>query len=184
MVPYHVLRQHWLMCKYFNSNKLQVLLQNPKRVDGRYSDAPLHKHDYCFAMGLPFIPVFFQSAQYLDMEGRKELKDLISIYKKNREKMFECYTFPIGDIPSNESWSGFQMLNDEKTEGFFLLFREIHNMEPNKTIQVKFLAGKKVQLMNLKTGDSVQSYVAQDGNISFEIKNPADYLYLYYKVIS
>ena len=57
-------------------------------------------------------------------------------------------------------------------------------MEPNKTIQVKFLAGKKVQIMNLKTGDSVQSYVAQDGNISFEIKNPADYLYLYYKVIS
>ena len=26
MVPYHVLRQHWLMSKYFNSNKLQVLL--------------------------------------------------------------------------------------------------------------------------------------------------------------
>lgn len=66
MVPYHVLRQHWLMSKYFNSNKLQVLLQNPKRADARYSDANQHGHGYCFAMGLPFIPVFFQSAQYLD----------------------------------------------------------------------------------------------------------------------
>ena len=29
MVPYQVLRQHWLMAKYFPANKLQVMLQNP-----------------------------------------------------------------------------------------------------------------------------------------------------------
>lgn len=183
MVPYHVLRQHWLMCKYFNSNKLQVLLQNPKRVDGRYSDAPLHKHDYCFAMGLPFIPVFFQSAQYLDIEGRKELKNLISIYKKNREKMFECYTFPIGDIPSNESWSGFQMINDKKTEGFFLLFRELHNTESNKTIQVKFLANKKIRIKNLRTGVIEEQNTNSDGNLKFSIQEKADFLFLSYQVL-
>lgn len=183
MVPYHVLRQHWLMCKYFNSNKLQVLLQNPKRVDGRYSDAPLHKHDYCFAMGLPFIPVFFQSAQYLDIEGRKELKNLISIYKKNREKMFECYTFPIGDIPSNESWSGFQMINDKKTEGFFLLFRELHNTESNKTIQVKFLANKKIRIKNLRTGVIEEQNTNSDGNLQFSIQEKADFLFLSYQVL-
>ena len=72
MVPYQVLRQHWLMSKYFNSNKLQVLLQNPKRANPERSDAPLHSHSYCFAMGMPFIPCFFQSGQYLDEQGKDD----------------------------------------------------------------------------------------------------------------
>lgn len=58
MVPYQVLMQHWLMSKYFNSNKLQVLLQNPKRVNPKLSDAPDHSHSYCFAMGFPLVPCF------------------------------------------------------------------------------------------------------------------------------
>lgn len=62
MVPFQVLRQHWLMAKYFPANKLQVLLQNPKRVRTDISDAHRHGHGYCFAMGLPFVPCFFQSA--------------------------------------------------------------------------------------------------------------------------
>ncbi len=183
MVPYHVLRQHWLMCKYFNSNKLQVLLQNPKRVDKRYSDAPLYDHDYCFAMGLPFIPVFFQSAQYLDMEGRKELKELISVYKEHREKMFDCYTFPIGDIPSNQSWSGFQMIDNECSEGFFLLFREMHNIESEKTIQVKFLANKKIKITNLRTEETEVKIVDGDGGVQFSIQNPADFSFLKFQVL-
>lgn len=97
--------------------------------------------------------------------------------------MFECYTFPIGDIPSNESWSGFQMLNDEKTEGFFLLFREIHNMEPNKTIQVKFLADKKVRIKNLRTGAVQEQNVDSNGNLQFSIQKKADFLFLSYQVL-
>lgn len=84
MVPYQVLMQHWLMSKYFNSNKLQVLLQNPKRTNPQLSDAPQHSHSYTFAMGLPFVPCFFQSGQYLDPDGKTELKDFISLYKKHR----------------------------------------------------------------------------------------------------
>ncbi len=76
-VPYHVLRQHWFMAKYFPSNKLQVLLQNPKRTRKDFSDASRHGHGYCFAMGIPFVPCFFQLAQYLDDDGKKELKPLL-----------------------------------------------------------------------------------------------------------
>lgn len=182
MVPYHVLRQNWLMTRYFNSNKLQVLLQNPKRADARYSDAPLHSHSYCFAMGLPFVPVFFQSAQYLDPEGRKELKNLISIYRQNREKMFDCYTFPIGETPSNASWSGFQMTDNSLKEGFILLFREIHNTEPEKSLQLKFLAGKTLTIKNLMTGNTEKKTADKNGTFSFSIEQPADFLFLQYKV--
>lgn len=183
MVPYHVLRQHWLMCKYFNSNKLQVLLQNPKRVDNRYSDAPLHRHDYCFAMGLPFIPVFFQSAQYLDEEGRCELKKLISVYREYREKMFQSYTFPVGETPSNGSWSGFQMIDEDMSEGFFLLFRELYNAESEKVIQMKFLAGKSLKIENLRTGRREEKVVDAEGNVRFSIPDAADFLFLRFRVI-
>lgn len=183
MVPYHVLRQHWLMSKYFNSNKLQVLLQNPKRVDTRYSDADKHGHGYCFAMGLPFIPVFFQSAQYLDEAGRQELKSLISLYKGHREKMFDCYSFPIGETPTNASWAGFQFINDKQDEGYLLLFRELHNGEVNKPIQLKFLAGKKLKISNLKSKQTKEVEVSRDGFVTFTIDNPADYSFLQYKVM-
>lgn len=184
MVPYHVLRQHWLMCKYFNSNKLQVMLQNPKRVDGRYSDAPQHGHAYCFAMGLPFIPVFFQSAQYLDDEGRRELKQLISTYRDNRRKMFECYTFPIGDMPSNGSWSGFQMADESQREGFILLFREMHNAEAERSVRLKFLAGRRVRISDLRNGQSSEQQADDEGNMTFTINDPADFLFLRYKVVN
>ena len=183
MVPYHVLRQHWLMSKYFNSNKLQVMLQNPKRTNRDRSDAYLHSHSYCFAMGLPFIPVFFQSAQFLDDQGKQELKQLISVYKKYREDMFKCYAFPVGDVPSNDNWSGFQMVDEKLNKGYILLFRELHNREVKKEINLKFLANRTIILTNLETGKVTQQLVKSDGTTSFSLKDPATYLYLQYSVI-
>ena len=182
MVPYHVLRQHWLMSKYFNSNKLQVMLQNPKRADKARSDAYLHSHSYCFAMGLPFIPNFFQSAQFLDKEGHDQLKQLISVYKKVRTDMFNCYTFPIGGLPANDSWSGFQMVDGSMGRGYILLFRELHNNEAQKEISLKFLGNKTIQLTNLETGKETLQKVKSDGTTSFSLMEPASYLFLQYSV--
>ncbi|WP_274956792.1 hypothetical protein [Millionella massiliensis] len=183
MVPYHVLRQHWLMSKYFNSNKLQVLLQNPKRADARYSDANQHGHGYCFAMGLPFIPVFFQSAQYLDEPGRAELKELIALYKKHREAMFSCYSFPIGETPTNASWAGFQFIDDAQQSGYLLLFRELHNTQPTHSVQLKFVAGKTLQITDLRNQTVREVEVNPEGYATFTIDQPADYAYLQYKVL-
>jgi len=182
MVPYHVLRQHWVMSKYFNSNKLQVMLQNPKRSNPQLSDAFEHSHSYCFAMGLPFIPVFFQSAQFLDDQGKQELKQLISVYKKYREDMFLCYSFPVGDIPSNDSWSGFQMVDDQLKNGYLLLFRELHNAETQKTITLKFLSNKTISITNLENGKVSHKKVSSNGEVSFLLKDPASYLFLKYSV--
>ena len=182
MVPYHVLRQHWIMSKYFNSNKLQVLLQNPKRTNKERSDAFLHSHSYCFAMGMPFIPCFFQSAQFLDEAGQKELKKLIAVYKKYREDMFSCYTFPVGEVPSNDSWSGFQMVNEKATGGYLLLFREIHNTESKKSVVLKFLANKTITITNLENGNVSRQKVSANGDVEFELKDQASYLFIKYNV--
>lgn len=183
MVPFHVLRQHWLMTKYFPANKLQVMLQNPKRV-GQYSDGRQHGHGYCFAMGLPFVPCFFQSGQYLDAEGKRELKELIALYKSCREDLFTSTTFPIGDLPDNESWSGFQMVSTAKLgAGHLLLFRELHNGETSHAIQLKFLAGKNLKIENLRSGESRTVAVSDSGAVEFTIPTPADYQLLRYTVL-
>jgi hypothetical protein len=184
MVPYQVLRQHWLMTRYFNSNKLQVMLQNPKRTNPERSDAPLHSHTYCFAMGVPFVPCFFQSAQYLDAQGQEELKNFIALYKKHREAIFHCYTFPIGDKPDNQSWSGFQMMNeDDKNSNYILLFRELHNTQARKSIPLKLLSGKKIRISNIETGKNSIQKVSADGIVRFSIKLPGGYLFLKYAVM-
>lgn len=183
MVAYHVLRQNWLMSKYFNSNKLQVLLQNPKRVDRTRSDAYLHSHAYCFAQGVPFIPVFFQSAQYLDESGRKELKEFIAMYKQHRKELFLSYSFPIGDIPTNDSWAGYQFVNENNDKGYFLLFRELHNQQLKKEVCLKFLAGKNIELTDIRTGKTYKRQVSPTGYLEFEIEQPADYSFIQYKVL-
>lgn len=184
MVPYQVLRQHWLMSKYFNSNKLQVLLQNPKRSNPERSDAPLHSHSYCFAMGVPFVPCFFQSGQFLDEQGQKELKNFINLYKEHRNAIFNCYTFPIGEKPDNQSWSGFQMVNeDDQSSNYILLFRELHNTQDQKLIQLKMLAGKSIKITNIETGDNSVYTVAVDGSIPFTIQKAGSYLFLRYTVL-
>lgn len=185
MVPYQVLMQHWLMAKYFNSNKLQVMLQNPKRVNGDLSDAPAHSHSYCFAMGLPFVPCFFQSGQYLDPEGTEEMKQFIGLFKKHQENIFTAYTFPVGDLPDNETWSGFQMVSEDGVNNnYLLLFRELHNKEAVKKIQLKFLAGKTIKITNVKTGVTETKKVDKNGALTFTISKPADFLFLKYDVAS
>ena len=182
MVPFQVLRQHWVMTKYFPANKLQVMLQNPKRV-GKYSDGRQHGHGYCFAMGLPFEPVFFQSAQYLDAEGRKELKELIAVYKHSRDDIYTSLTFPIGDEPDNASWSGFQMVSTQRNGGHLLVFRELHNAETAHKITLKFLAGKTIVLTDLLHDIAPRTVqVGADGAVPFEIAQPADYRFLRYEV--
>ncbi len=182
-VPYQVLRQHWYMAKYFPSNKLQVMLQNPKRTRRDVSDAYLHSHGYCFAMGLPFVPEFFQSAQYLDEEGQKELTKLISVYKEARPDIFTSTTFPIGEEPSNASWTGFQMVSTTRENGgHLLIFRELHDTRETAGVQLKFLAGKTLMLTNLLTGELSEANVDADGKVQLHIEKPADYRLLKYSV--
>jgi hypothetical protein len=160
------------------------MMQNPKRVNPKLSDAPQHSHAYSFAMGVPFIPCFFQSGQLLDPAGQEELKTFISKYKTHRESIFQCYSFPIGDKPDNKSWSGFQMVSEAgQKNNYLLLFRELHNNESVKKLNLKFLAGKTIKITNVETNAVITQKVDHEGNIDFKIMNPAGYLFLQYEVV-
>ena len=137
-----------------------------------------------FAMGLPFVPCFFQSAQYLDEAGRSEMRDLIRVFKTCREDIFTSLTFPLGDLPDNASWSGFQMVSTQRQGGHLLLFRELHNAEARHALQLKFLAGKTITLTDLQHTTAPQTMtVGADGSATLEIPGPADYRLWRYEVI-
>ena len=182
-VPYQVLRQHWLMAKYIPSNKLQVMLQNPKRTRKDLSDASQHGHGYCFAMGLPFVPCFFQLAQNLADDETRELAVLIAAYKHHRNEIFTSTTYPIGFEPNNASWTGFQMVSSSRNgSGYFLIFRELHNGNAKAVVPLKFLAGKSLDLTNLITGETQEVSVSGDGTAEFTIPTPADYRFYHYRI--
>jgi hypothetical protein len=159
------------------------MLQNPKRVDREKSDAWQHSHGYCFAMGLPFVPCFFQLAQFLDAEGQAELKALIALYKQHREEIFTSYTFPIGQKPDNASWSGFQLAKPDGRGGHLLVFRELHNEQPQNALQVKFLSGKRITLRDLRKETSETITVPSSGLIDLTIDQPADYAFYQYEIL-
>jgi hypothetical protein len=97
--------------------------------------------------------------------------------------MFKCYTFPVGDVPSNDSWSGFQMVNEQANKGYLLLFRELHNNETEKEISLKFLTNKRIRITNLEDGKVLQQKVNVNGGVVFSLPNRASYLFFQYELL-
>ena len=99
--------------------------------------------------------------------------------------MFTAYTFPIGEQPDNESWSGFQMVSETGLKNnYLLLFRELHNKEPVKKIQLKYLAGKTIKITDLRTGEKLIKTADANGYFNFSISHAADFLWLKYEVVT
>jgi hypothetical protein len=107
---------------------------------------------------------------------------LIYAYKKQRTEMYKGYIFPIGDLPNDASWTGFQNYNPESSSGYLTLFREINNTDVSKEIKLVFLKGKTLQITNLLTGTTETTKVDINGNASFSMSNPASYLFLKYTI--
>jgi hypothetical protein len=131
-------------------------------------------------MGVPFVPCFFQSAQFLDAAGRDELRKFIALYKLHREAIFTSCTFPIGDLPDNASWSGFQTYAPERTNDHLLLFRELHNGEGKRSLRLMFLAGQEIVLTDLESGEKRTVRVPADGLVEFTMPQAAGYRFFQY----
>jgi hypothetical protein len=146
-----------------------------------YSNAHLCGNLYSFAIAMMSSPLFFQETWKYNPEVREPLRNIISIYKKHCVEMNNCYVFPIGDLPNDASWTGFQNYNPETSTGYLTIFREINNAQSGKTIKLKFLSGKSVELENLLTGETQTIKVDANGNALFSMANPASFLFIRYK---
>jgi hypothetical protein len=181
-IPHLMLREAWQVAKYLNLNKFQVNVQNIDLVLPTHSDAYKHNHPYTVAIALMANPLFFQETHYYSHKARKEIRDLLTIYKKYRDEIYQGYVFPISEKPDNKSWPAFQCHLPNTNAGYLMIFRELENKQTEKQIMLKFLAGKTIKIKNLITNEKQTKKLNNLAQTTFNIENPANFLFLRYEI--
>ncbi|VGO15657.1 hypothetical protein PDESU_04242 [Pontiella desulfatans] len=180
--PTLMLRENRELSTYVNLNKFELPIQNFARVNKQKSDAHLHGHAYEVALGLMGIPTFFQTTYHYEGDARKEVRELVGLYRQNQRELYNRFVFAIGDEPDNAAWSGFQWLAPGSDEGYLLIFRERENQERSKQVNLRGVdAGVPIRVVNLRTGKAGSLPVDASGAVNLEINDPADFLFMKYK---
>ena len=180
-IPWLALRDFWQLSRYNNLAKWQLTTQNPEVVKPELSDAGQHSVSYCTATTFMGIPEFLLITRYYSEGARKELRDLLSRYKRNRKEIFAGMVFPVGEKPSNASWSGFQSYDPEKRTGHLLVFRERLNQDAARKLAIRFLPpGTKLAMEDVRTGAGTRVTVGEGRTIQLGIARPADFVFLRY----
>jgi hypothetical protein len=181
--PTLMLRENRELSRYVNLNKFELPIQNFQRVNKQKSDAHLYGHAYEVALGLMGIPTFFQTTYYYEGDARKEIRELVDLYKQHQQELYTRYVFAIGDEPDGASWSGFQWLAPSSDEGYLLIFRERNNSNEQKTLALMNVKeGQQIHLVDLRSGRKGSLAIGENGGVPLQIKRAADFLFLKYSV--
>ncbi len=182
--PWLQLRDAWELARYLNANQFELGIQNYAMVDGKLSDAPLYSMAYSTALGLPGVPLFFQTTRLLTARQRRQIKALLAPYKEHRRDLFESFVFPIGEEPDNAAWSGFQWVKPGAAIGYLLMFRERLNREAHREVALHFLKpGTVLNLENLRTGSSDRVTVTPAAAAPLDIPQATDVLFMRYQIV-
>lgn len=182
-VPRRILKDQWKAADYLNLNKIMFNVQTTEFVDPEYSNARLYGDVYSFAIAMMSSPLFFTETWRYSQDDREAVKQIISIYKKYREDLYQGYVFSLGERPDDTSWTGFQNYHPGKDFGYLTIFREINNIEPNKSIQLRFLKNVELELEDLANGDRRKIKVDGDGYVQLEGIMPASFRFYKYTVL-
>jgi hypothetical protein len=180
--PPHVLRDVWELSKYVNTDKFQLPIRNINDFD-KAGNGTLYNVEYCNAITFMGNPMFFEKVGSYNPESMARIKKNLEMYKNERGQLKNSFVFPIGEQPNNESYSGFQAVNEDGKTGHLLVFRELYATEPSHEIKLRFLKNVTLELENLKTGTLQQLQVNENGIAVFAIANAADFEYYRYKIV-
>lgn len=179
--PHLVLRDAWQIARYLNLNRFQITVQNVDRINRQHSDAYLYSNAYCTAISLMGSPVFFQQTQLYTQKDRNSIRKILKHYKQHRNEIYKGYVFPIGHIPDDSSWTGFQDVVSSSV-GYLLIFRELKNKSRSQAIKLKFISNRYVLLTDIFTGEMKKIWVDKDGLAVFVIPGQADFRFYRYTV--
>lgn len=182
-IPHLMLRDAWHLARYMNLNQVQITVQNPGRVDPEFSNAHRHADDYCFAIAIMGVPIFFQETHLYEETARSRLRPLIALYKRHRDRLFEGFVEPVGHEPDDASWTGFHNAHPSGKQGYLTLFREIGNDRSETQVDIPALAGKRINLTDLVSGAGRETVVPEGGALSLRIHRPGGFPFLHYAVM-
>lgn len=178
--PYRTLRNLWDLSSYVPTQRFQIEVCNVKTNQDKYLGdelAPInYSQDYAFAISMVANPLMWMEMQKLDDEDKAKLKNIIKVYKKERNALSESFIQPIGNRPNGVTFTGFSA-ESENGSGYLLLFKE-------KTSKSSFsydinLSGKKLTV--LYSNDINASVKAENGKVTFESKNANVYAFVKYE---
>lgn len=182
-VPRRILKDQWKVASYLNLNQIMFNVQTTEFVDSVYSNARLYGDVYSFAIAMMSSPLFFTETWRYSPEDRQAVKQMISIYKKYREDLYQGYVFSLGDRPDDAAWTGFQNYHPGEQFGYLTVFREINNKEPSKSLQLRFLKNVNLELEDLVSGEKSNISVDEAGKAEFEGIAPASFKFYKYSIL-
>lgn len=159
--PHRVLRNMWMISKYIPTSKFQFELTNPDLYKECYAETDpfvpsLYDMDYLFATVMLSNPLFWMEMQFLSDERKAQLKEIMDVWKKNRDILANADIMPIGDKPNGRSFTGFYISTNKEPQ-YLLLFREVTEENsamikcPVKTAKTEILASNsevKTEIIN------------------------------------
>ena len=180
--PRLVLRDAWHLAHYVNLNQIQLSIQNTARVVQDLSNCQRYPHDYCFAITMMGVPLFFQETQYYDEDARALLRPLIARYKTHRDGILAGTVFPIGDEPCDRAWTGFQSHREADHAGYLLVFRELDNSDTTVRLALHFALGRSVSLTDVIHGTTTEHTANADGRVAVTLEEAPGYGFYRYRL--
>jgi len=181
-VPWLMLRDAWHLAHYANLLKFQVSTTNLDRCDPARSNAAQHRHDYALAITLMASPLWFCHPRELTDDAAAQFTPLLKTYKQHRTKLARGIVYPVGDEPSDASWTGFQSHDHADDAGYLMIFRELSSADAERAIGLYHLAGCELDLHNLLTDEKSVARLGSAGELTLNIPDPADFRFLAYRV--
>jgi hypothetical protein len=114
--------------------------------------------------------------------ARRELRQLLEVYKPHRPAIYTGEVEPIAAAPNNASHSGLRCVVDED-QGYLLCFREIENPEPAGRFTIPGLAGRRLDLEDLVAGRRWTAALTAVGDLPLTIERAPDFRFLRYRII-
>ena len=128
--PHLTLHNLWKLSHYVDPLRLRMEFLNNTRNLDKYGDDPLaparYSPDALFATVMFSSPLGWFEASNLPEDYQKSLAQLVTVWKRERAKLFSGNILPIGGVPDGKEWTGFTSVARDGGSGYVLLFRELN----------------------------------------------------------
>lgn len=183
--PYWTLRNLWQLCPYVPAERIQVEFLNKWRNADKYQGDPFAPHTYdfgyVFATSMAGQPLAWMEASNLPDEAYS-IAPLVKDYLKAAPEFHEGTILPIGDEPSGRSWTGFQSVGNNGTEGYFIIYREM-TPESSETIRTWLPEGASARMTKvLGTGADFITTVGRKGEVTFHLPDQNSFVMYKYSI--
>jgi alpha-galactosidase len=128
--PHLTLRNLWKLSHYVDPLRLRMEFLNNTRNLDKYGDDPLapalYSPDALFATVMFSSPLGWFEVSNLPEDYQKSVAELVTVWKRERSKLFSGNILPIGEAPDGRAWTGFASVAQDGGSGYVLLFRELN----------------------------------------------------------